>query len=233
MYFSRGIHQTCFPSITRIAEIVGKSISTVKRAVRELCKYGAIERNPRFRKDGGQTSNLYKVAQVDLDSLTKDPDNSKNEEQMGKQNPTINSIYVSESITDNEPACECTITYSVIEQDTNEIEKSINTLLENDVHNLENNSETEFAEVRKCAAQEVEPNIEIDATIHRNSTIKSNKDENISTELRSSNGFNALNILKKLVFNLAKTITTMIRPNKIHSFRHNELGGGHRWPPKN
>jgi len=225
--------QTCFPSITRIAEIVGKSISTVKRAVRELCKYGAIERNPRFRKDGGQTSNLYKVAQVDLDSLTKDPDNSKNEEQMGNQNPTINSISVSESITDNEPACGCTITYSVIEQDTNEIEKSINTLLENDVHNLENNSETEFAEIQQFASQEQEHNIEIDATIHRNSMIKSNIDENISTELRPSNGFNALNILKKLVFKFAETITTMIKPNKIHSFRHNELGGGHRWPPKN
>jgi len=225
--------QTCFPSITRIAEIVGKSISTVKRAVRELCKYGAIERNPRFRKDGGQTSNLYKVAQVDLDSLTKDPNNSKNEEQMGNQNPTINNISVSQSITDNEPACECTITYNVLAQNTNEIEKSINTLLENVVNNLENNSETEFAEVRKCVAQEEEPNIEIDARIHRNSMIKSNKDENISTEPRPANGFNALNILKRLVFNFAKSITTMIKHNKIHSFRHNELGGGHRWPPKN
>ncbi len=54
-------HQTCFPSLSRIAEIVGKSISTVKRAIRELCKYGVIERNPRYRKDGGQTSNLYKI----------------------------------------------------------------------------------------------------------------------------------------------------------------------------
>ena len=231
--------QTCFPSITRIAEIVGKSISTVKRAVRELCKYGAIERNPRFRKDGGQTSNLYKVAQVDLDSLTKVPVNSKNEEaeeQMGKQNPAINNICISESITDNEPACACMTTYSVIEQETN-YEKSINALLENDIHNLENNSEnnseTEFAELHKCASQEEEHNIEIDAKIHRCFMSKINKDENISTEPRSANGFNALNILKKLVFNLAKTITTMIRPNKIHSFRHNELGGGHRWPPKN
>ena len=54
-------NQTCFPSLNRIAQIVGKSISTIKRAVRELIKYGAVERTPRFRKDGGQTSNLYKI----------------------------------------------------------------------------------------------------------------------------------------------------------------------------
>lgn len=62
-------NQTCFPSLNRIAEIVGRSLSTIKRAIRELCKYGAIERTPRFRKDGGQTSNLYKVKQCNLDNL--------------------------------------------------------------------------------------------------------------------------------------------------------------------
>jgi len=229
--------QTCFPSITRIAEIVGKSISTVKRAVRELCKYGAIERNPRFRKDGGQTSNLYKVKQVDLDSLTKVPENSTNEEtepeQMESQDTVTNNISFSESITHNEPACACTITYSVIEQENNEIDESINTELESETSNQSNSSETEFGEIHKRVIPIKQQNIEINGTIHRNSMIKSNIDENISTELRPSNGFNALNILKKLVFNLAKTITTMIIPNKIHSFRHNELGGGHRWPPKN
>jgi len=228
--------QTCFPSITRIAEIVGKSISTVKRAVRELCKYGAVERNPRFRKDGGQTSNLYKVAHVDLDSLTKVPDNSKSEEaeeQMENQNSAINKISISESITDNEPACECMTTYGVIEQETNEIEESINALFENDIHNLENNSETEFSELQQCASQEEEQNIEIDAKIHRSFMSKINKNENIIIESKLKNGFNVLNILKKIVFKFVETITTMIKPNKIHSFRHNELGGGHRWPPKN
>jgi hypothetical protein len=60
-------NQTCFPSLNRIAEIVGKSISTIKRAVRELCKFGAIEITPRFRKDGGQTSNLYKIKECDFE----------------------------------------------------------------------------------------------------------------------------------------------------------------------
>lgn len=62
-------NQTCFPSLNRIAQIVGKSISTIKRAVRELIKYGAVERTPRFRKDGGQTSNLYKIKECNLEAI--------------------------------------------------------------------------------------------------------------------------------------------------------------------
>ena len=65
--------QTCFPSLNRIAQIVGKSISTIKRAVRELCRYGAIKRAPRFRKDGGQTSNLYEIVECDFDKLVEIP----------------------------------------------------------------------------------------------------------------------------------------------------------------
>lgn len=63
-------NQTCFPSLNRIAQIVGKSISTIKRAVRELIKYGVIERSPRFRKDGGQTSNLYKINECNLEVIS-------------------------------------------------------------------------------------------------------------------------------------------------------------------
>ena len=63
-------NQTCFPSLNRIAQIVGKSISTIKRAVRELIKYGAVERTSRFRKDGGQTSNLYKINECNLEEIS-------------------------------------------------------------------------------------------------------------------------------------------------------------------
>ena len=70
-------NQTCFPSLSRIAQIVGKSISTIKRAVRELCRYGAIKRAPRFRKDGGQTSNLYEIVECDFEKLVEIPDNTE------------------------------------------------------------------------------------------------------------------------------------------------------------
>ena len=72
--------QTCFPSLNRIAQIVGKSISTIKRAVRELCRYGAIKRAPRFRKDGGQTSNLYEIVECDFEQLVEIPDNKEDKE---------------------------------------------------------------------------------------------------------------------------------------------------------
>lgn len=148
-------HQTCFPSLNRIAEIVGKSISTVKRAVRELCKYGAIERNPRFRKDGGQTSNLYKVAQVDLGSLTKVSDNSVNEEagreQKENQDAASENISFSESNNDNEAARACTSIDSEIDQENNKIEESINNKLDSNIQNLENNLEPELAVIHKCA----------------------------------------------------------------------------------
>ena len=72
--------QTCFPSLNRIAQIVGKSISTIKRAVRELCRYGAIKRAPRFRKDGGQTSNLYEIVECYFEQLVEVPKNKEDKE---------------------------------------------------------------------------------------------------------------------------------------------------------
>ena len=230
-------HQTCFPSLGRIAEIVGKSISTVKRAVRELCKYGAIERNPRFRKDGGQTSNLYKVAQVDLGSIIEVSDNRINGETgpelKENQDTASEKISFSESNNDNEAARACTSIDSEIDQEDNQIEESINNELESNIQNLENNLEPELAVIHICAAPIEQPNTEIDAIINRSSMIKSNEDENINSEPRSSSKFNVLHIVKKSVLKLVRAISTKILPYKIHSFRHNELGGGHRWPPKN
>ncbi len=98
-------NQTCFPSLNRIAEIVGRSLSTIKRAIRELCKYGAIERNPRFRKDGGQTSNLYRVKQCNFDELINenqeiDQDMSSVEE---NQNEDISLSVAEDNLS--APAC--------------------------------------------------------------------------------------------------------------------------------
>lgn len=50
---------TCFPAISTIAEQLHISISTVKRALKELEQAGFLRRNPRWRDNGGQSSNLY------------------------------------------------------------------------------------------------------------------------------------------------------------------------------
>ena len=51
---------TCFPAIPTMAEQLHISISTVKRALRELVDAGYISKDARFReKNRGQSSNLY------------------------------------------------------------------------------------------------------------------------------------------------------------------------------
>ncbi len=51
---------TCFPAISTMAEQLHISVSTVKRALRELVDEGYISKEARFReKNRGQSSNLY------------------------------------------------------------------------------------------------------------------------------------------------------------------------------
>ena len=51
---------TCFPAIPTMAEQLHISVSTVKRALKELVAAGYLEKTARFRdKNRGQSSNLY------------------------------------------------------------------------------------------------------------------------------------------------------------------------------
>ena len=40
---------------------LGLSRSTVKRALNDLVRLGRVEKQPRYRENGGQTSNLYRL----------------------------------------------------------------------------------------------------------------------------------------------------------------------------
>lgn len=52
--------QTCFPAVPTIGRELHISVSTVKRAMRELVEAGYVEKESRFRDENrGQTSNLY------------------------------------------------------------------------------------------------------------------------------------------------------------------------------
>ena len=52
--------QTCFPAMPTIGRELHISISTVKRAMRELVEAGYVKKESRFREGNrGQTSNLY------------------------------------------------------------------------------------------------------------------------------------------------------------------------------
>lgn len=54
---------TCFPSIKTIARECGMAVSTVKRALGDLDYTGYIKKDPRYRDDNGQTSNLYTLVE--------------------------------------------------------------------------------------------------------------------------------------------------------------------------
>ena len=52
--------QICFPAVPTIGRELHISISTVKRAMRELVEAGYVTKESRFReRNRGQTSNLY------------------------------------------------------------------------------------------------------------------------------------------------------------------------------
>ena len=48
-------------AIGTIASDLGLSRSTVKRALGDLVRQGRVEKKPRYRKNGGCTSNLYRL----------------------------------------------------------------------------------------------------------------------------------------------------------------------------
>ena len=68
----------CFPSIKTIAAECGYGVSTVKRALNDLCEAGYLQKQARFdeRKKGGQTSNLYTLI------LTSDSEDTEHETEM-------------------------------------------------------------------------------------------------------------------------------------------------------
>lgn len=67
---------TCFPAIPTMAEQLHISVSTVKRALKELVDAGFLQKENRFRENNrGQTSNLYTLI---FQEEVPTPDNDNN-----------------------------------------------------------------------------------------------------------------------------------------------------------
>lgn len=91
----------CFPSIKTIAAECGYGLSTIKRALNDLCEAGYIEKTARFdeRKNGGQTSNLYALAEVTI-AAKEDKENTDTEITVKEDAPKAeNSIDIEYSYT--------------------------------------------------------------------------------------------------------------------------------------
>ncbi len=54
----------CWPGVKTIAKDLRLSTSTVKRAVADLVDHGYLEKENRYRENGGQSSNLYTLKQA-------------------------------------------------------------------------------------------------------------------------------------------------------------------------
>ena len=50
---------TCFPSILTVSRDTGLSEATVKRAIQDLVSAGWLQKEPRLRRNGARSSNLY------------------------------------------------------------------------------------------------------------------------------------------------------------------------------
>jgi ribosomal protein S25 len=71
---------TCFPAIPTMAKQLHISVSTVKRALKELAESGYIQKEARFReRNRGQSSNLYTLLFVEQ-SPAPDNDNTSGKE---------------------------------------------------------------------------------------------------------------------------------------------------------
>lgn len=91
----------CFPSIKTIAAECGYGLSTIKRALNDLCEAGYIEKTARFdkRKNGGQTSNLYALAEITI-AAEEDTENTNTEITAKEDAPKAeNSVDIEYSYT--------------------------------------------------------------------------------------------------------------------------------------
>ena len=52
---------SCFPSVKTIGRAVNLSESSVKRSLNELLERSYITKVPRFRENGGKSSNVYHI----------------------------------------------------------------------------------------------------------------------------------------------------------------------------
>ncbi|WP_053956323.1 helix-turn-helix domain-containing protein [Inediibacterium massiliense] len=54
----------CWPAVKTIAKDTSLSISTVKRAIADLIRYGLLIKEYRYRENGSHTSNRYFIKEL-------------------------------------------------------------------------------------------------------------------------------------------------------------------------
>lgn len=79
----------CFPAIPTIARETGLSERTVQRALKELCEEGYVKKSPRYRENGGQSSNLYILLIEDNKKVDEDNNQKIIDKHVRKERGTV------------------------------------------------------------------------------------------------------------------------------------------------
>jgi len=109
----------CFPSVSTISDQLHISISTVKRAIRELLQAGYIKRDARYRQNKGQTSNLYTLVLLDVDNISGQPEEVEDKNTI--ENNDKEHVYITfEALAD---AKQATHAAALNEQDNDNVEQ--------------------------------------------------------------------------------------------------------------
>lgn len=88
------VEGTCFPSVKTIASDCGVSERTVQRTMKVLLEEGFVVKENRYRDNGGQSSNLYKL-QIEPESNS-DKQSNGNEKRIKEE-----TIELHEGMDDN------------------------------------------------------------------------------------------------------------------------------------
>jgi hypothetical protein len=219
-------NRPAFRHLNRIAQIVGKSLSTIKRAVRELCSYGVIKRTARFRKDGGQTSNLYTIVACDPNALTKALESDSCTQQIPNEDTNAEDNFFSVSDQESEPDSSCTSEAEETKQseEIEEIDKSIDLEIENTSLSLSSNVAAETEKIHIENKQEERQRNNGTAVLHITPLSRIKANENVGIGSKHANTL--ASGIKEKVYRFLKNI--MISAAKTNFFSKIEPGGGHR-----
>ena len=94
---------TCYPAISTMSQELHISVSTVKRALKELTVSGFVKKESRFReKNNGQTSNLYILCFAGISKSKELNEETKKKVHIRKENRNKESHLLSVGSTHRE-----------------------------------------------------------------------------------------------------------------------------------
>lgn len=92
---------TCFPSVRTIASDCGISERTIQRTMKILLEEGFVIKENRYRDNGGQSSNLYKL-QTDPEKNIDNQSNCNEEKELESEWKKKDDYKIIETVTFNE-----------------------------------------------------------------------------------------------------------------------------------